>query len=161
MKQWWQGLQSRERYTLLFGFIALLGLGFYALLWEPLTLARDDLRQRVQGQREAYAWMREAGEELRGLQAQTPGATQTQSGESLLVVLDRGLRGGPLAGSDKQIEPQGAHQVRLDFPQVAFNPLAAWLAELQTDYGIRVKRAHIEPLNIKGKVKARLVLERE
>jgi type II secretory pathway component PulM len=58
------------------------------------------------------------------------------------------------------MEPDGTHSARLTLEGVNFNAMIGWLANLQSQGGIRVERASIEPLAAPGTVNAKITLRK-
>ncbi len=158
MKGWHQ-LQAQEQRILILGAVALSAILFYALIWEPLSLERQQLTQQVQTQRDTYQWMQNAAQDIKALQAQRPAATALVQ-TSLLAVIDQSLRSSALRSISKRIEPKGENQVRVDFSAVTFNDLITWLAQLHQQHSINISHLNIERLAQNGQVKAYVRLER-
>jgi general secretion pathway protein M len=158
MKEWFAGLQPRERVMVLAGAAALaLIFGFFGL-WRPLDGAVEGLRQAAERQTEALVWMRQASAEVRALQS--GGAGSTQSGGSLLTVIDRSARAADLKGALERMEPEGTTAVRLWVAPSSFDALIRWLGELEGRHGLRITAASFEPTETPGTVQARITLER-
>lgn len=159
MKAWWNGLNPRERMSLLVGGAVLLLFILYVGVWSPLQGNLRQLETRAADQRAQLAWMRGAAAEVRQLRAQG-GAPVATGGASLLTVVDRSARQGGLGGALQRVEPDGDTAVRVWLNQAPFNDLLAWLEGLGRKQGVTVSRIAIEHGDKDGLVNVRATLER-
>jgi type II secretory pathway component PulM len=154
-------LQPRERRVLFLGALALFALFGYFLLWEPLTARHTVLREQVVAQAELYRWMQAAAAEAKSLRSPAGEVKSAGNGGiSLPALLDQSLRQSALATVDKRLEPKGEDNVRMEFAQVGFDDLLAWLIGLRAQHRVEVTAATLERLAQPGQVKAWLTLER-
>ncbi len=161
MKQWWNQLQPRERLVLLLGGLSLAVITGYFLFWEPLSQERQRLRQQVAAGQALHQWMRRAAGQVESLRRQAgAGKTPGNTRRSLPGLLDASLRQGPLAETEKRLEPRDENSVRLEFNDAVFDELLQWLAGLRQQHGVNVVSANFERLSTPGRVKAHLTLSR-
>jgi general secretion pathway protein M len=158
MKDWLEGLQTRERLTLIWGGVALLLILVYFLAWRPLVSTVDALEASAQRQTETLLWMQQASAQIR---AQGGAAQAPTPGGSLLTVVDRSAGAAGLKGALERMEPDGADRVRLWVAPSSFDALVRWLGTVQTRHGLRVEAASFEPGESPGTVQARITLSRE
>ena len=158
MKQWYAGLNSRERRILIGGAIALIILLIYLLVWEPLVSKRAQLQTSVEAQRNTYVWMQGAASQIKKLSGQNKAARKHTG--SLLGTINKTakttLRGAIL----KRVEEDRQQGVRVWIERVAFDDLMRWLGQIQHQYGIRVSSLVSERHTRSGRVNARLILQR-
>ena len=156
MKDWFLGLEPRERRLVAAGAFVLAWLMFWLLVWEPAATAYDDLKKNVAAQRETLAWMKQAGRQVKALRGKSGGGASL-GGRSLLAVVDQSARAAGLGPAIKRIEPEGRKGVKLWLEGVAFDEMVLWLGRMRRQYGASVTVASIEPQG-EGRVNARLTL---
>lgn len=156
MKAYWERLSPRDRRILLVAAPLVAVLLLWALVWDPMSRARQALRAEVLAQRAELAWMRPAAERLAAAGPATAAPMPMADGRSLLARLDAGARAAGLGGSLLAVEPQGPRAVRLQFNGAGFDALAAWL-EQEAASGVRVEEMSLRRSG-PGRVDARLLL---
>ena len=158
MKQWYAGLNSRERLIVSGGVIVLGFIFVYLLIWEPLVSKRAQLQTSVEAQRNTYVWMQSAASQIKKLSGRS-NARKKHTG-SLLGTINKTakttLRGAIL----KRVEEDRQQGVRVWIERVAFDDLMRWLGQIQQQYGIRVSSIVSERHTKTGRVNARLILQR-
>lgn len=157
MKEWFYGLQERERLLVGGGAVVLLMLILYLFIWEPVASKYTDLRDSVEVQKETLTWMQQASAQIRVLQRASGGGPRGLGGRSLLAVVDQSARSGGLAAAIKRIEPDGSKGVKVWFEGAAFDPMIIWLGDLTRRYSIEASLITLEPIG-NGRVNARLTL---
>ena len=157
MKDWFLGLEPRERLLVFGGAVVLLLLLLYLLIIEPISSSYTALRQGVAEQRKTLLWMQQAARQVQALKRSSPGAARGLGGRSLLAVVDQSARSGGLGDAIKRIEPDGTKGVKVWLEGVAFDPMVLWLGNLTRSYQIETSIVTIEPLG-NGRVNARLTL---
>ncbi|HHO69319.1 MAG TPA: type II secretion system protein M, partial [Gammaproteobacteria bacterium] len=73
MKDWFLGLEPRERRLVTAGGVVLALLLVYLVVWEPLAARYRQLQDSVAQQRETLAWMQQAAAQVKALQRSVPG----------------------------------------------------------------------------------------
>jgi general secretion pathway protein M len=159
MKNWFNQLASRERRVLIIGIIALAGILFYFMLWEPLIIARAQLEKIVIAQQATLDWMNEAATEIQQLRHNSQAISSPNRSQSLLNLIDKSIRTGALSKTNKRIEAKGKQEVRLHFENVSFTELMRWLGQLYNQYQIQINSINIERQSVPDKVKVRLTLK--
>ena len=158
MKEWFAGLEPRERQLVSGGAAVLALLLLYTMIWEPIVSGYRNLQEDVAQQTETLAWMQQAAAQIRGLQrSDAGGAARGLGGRSLLAVVDQSARSGGLGNAIKRIEPDGSKGVKVWLEGVAFDPMILWLGKLTKTYQIETSLITIEPQG-GGRVNARLTL---
>ena len=114
---------------------ALLGLLLlYLILVLPFQTA-DATHGQARRQKAAnLAWMREKAPQDQGRRGHRRGVAE--SGESLVVLIDRTAREAGLATALRDQSPNGENGLRLRLEAASFDTLMAWLANLQQQYGV-------------------------
>jgi len=72
MKDWFAGLEPRERLLVSGGGVVLLVLLLYLMIWEPIAGNYRALNDGVAEQKKTLAWMKQAAAELKLLQRRAP-----------------------------------------------------------------------------------------
>lgn len=152
---WWQHLEQREQHVLIGGTLVTLGLITYFLLWEPLSTAHHDLRNRVAAQQATLVWMQNAAQQIQQLRTTRPEAPPKTP---LLVTVTNSLQTGNFTKLIKQVESKSEQEVRVTFEQISFTEFIKWLAALQNQFTIQVQSLHLTPLTTADMVKVQLTL---
>jgi general secretion pathway protein M len=157
MKEWFAGLEPRERLLVSGGAVVLVLLLLYVVIWEPIASGYHNLQEDVAEQKQTLAWMQQAATQIKTLQRSSTGDVRGLGGRSLLAVVDKSARSGGLGDSIKRIEPDGSKGVKVWLEGVAFDPMILWLGKLTRTYQIETSLITIEPQG-GGRVNARLTL---
>lgn len=157
MKDWFLGLEPRERLLVSGGAVVVLLLLLYLMIWEPISSSYQALNDGVAAQKETLLWMQQAAAELKQLQRSGSGAARGLGGRSLLAVVDQSARSGGLGPAIKRIEPEGSKAVKVWLEAVAFDPMILWLGKITRSFQVETSLITIEPLG-DGRVNARLTL---
>lgn len=156
MKDWFLGLEPRERKLVTAGAAVLVLLLLYVLVWEPVVGNYAALRENVAAQKQTLAWMQQSAAEVQSLR-RASGGSQGLGGRSLLAVVDQSARSDGLGSAIKRIEPDGTKGVKVWLEGVAFDPMILWLGKLAKTWQIETSIITIEPQG-GGRVNARLTL---
>jgi len=151
MKNWFNQLNPRERYTLIIGAITLSLILSYFMLLEPIIKARAQLEIMVTAQHNTLRWMNTAAAEIQQLRGQSTAKHVQTRKQSLFSLIDKSTRQGVLAKANKRIEPKGDQKV-------SFTELMRWLGRLHNQHQVQVSSIHLEPKAIPDQVKVRLTL---
>lgn len=159
MREWWDGLGTRERFIVIAGTLVLAPLLLWAILWRPLVGAVDALEQEVAVQRENLHWMQNAAGELQRLRGAGTQGSAGLGGRSLLAVVDQSARTAGLGAGLQRIEPDGADAVRVRLEGIPFDTLVTWLDQLSQQAGVLASLVSIERGTAgPGQVNVRLTL---
>jgi len=158
MKDWFMGLELRERRMVAGGALVLGVLMFYLLVWEPIAVSYDDLKKNVAAQQETLDWMKQASLKVKALRGSARGTAQGLGGRSLLAVVDQSARSAGLGPAIKRVEPDGSKGVKIWLEGAGFDDMVLWLGKLARTYQIEVSVITLEPQG-EGRVKARLTLQ--
>jgi general secretion pathway protein M len=144
-------LSERDRRTLLIG----AGLAVLLLLYIVIQLdsSVSSAHKRIVKKQTDLAWMRSVTPRFAGLSP-----VHSQSGESLLVIVDRSARESGLASALAGSEPAGPGGLSVRLQKAPFDTLIPWLDRLSQQNGIRVDTASIESAGSPGFVNAAIVL---
>jgi len=159
MKQWFEGLEFRERIILLSGTTVLAVFLFYMLVWQPVYSGYDRLKSNISGQRTTAIWMQESAARIVQLKGTSRASGQGLGKRSLLAVTDSTARAGGLAASLKRIEPEGSSGVRVWLEGASFDLFITWLDLLSSSHGISPDSVSMERNETAGQVDVRLTLQ--
>ncbi len=158
MKDWFFGLEPRERLLVGGGAVVLAWLVLYLMIWAPIAGQYRGLKDSVASQQQTLAWMQRAAAQIQALQGSTAGGAKGLGGRSLLALADQSARSGGLGGAIKRIEPDGTKGVKVWLEGAAFDPMILWLGKLAKTYQIEPVLITLEPVG-DGRVNARLTLQ--
>ena len=159
MREWWYGLETRERRTLIIGGAALAIIVFIFAVWLPAHRGVDSTQQRVDEQRRLLSWMQQAAAEARALRGSGASAPKTRdSGQALYALADETARSAGLGESIREVSPSGENRVRVDLQGAEFDTLIRWLTELRGEYGIQASPISVRETDQPGRVNAQVVL---
>jgi general secretion pathway protein M len=145
-------LPQRQQRLLLGGAALIVVLLIVAVLI-PLDHSVKSAQLRVAKKRADLKWMQGVAPELA-----TAPAPPSDSGESLLVIIDRSARESGLAGSLTGSEPGTGGSLSVRLQKAPFDMLVAWLARLAQQNGVVVDSATIDGAGAPGLVNAAVVL---
>ena len=157
MKDWFMGLELRERKLVAGGAVVLVLLMFYLLVWDPASVAYSDLKKNVAAEQETLDWMKQASRKVKALRGSAHGSAQGLGGRSLLAVVDQSARSAGLGPAIKRIEPDGSKGVKIWLEGAVFDSMVLWLGKLNRTYKVDTSVITIEPKGT-GRVNARLTL---
>jgi general secretion pathway protein M len=157
MKDWFFGLEQRERLMVGVGGVLLMWLLLYLMIWTPIADKYRGLKENVAAQQETLAWMQQAAAQIQTLRRSGGSAAKGLGGRSMLAVVDQSARSGGLATAIKRIEPDGSKGVKVWLEGAAFDPMILWLGKLSKNYRIEPSIITLEPIG-NGRVNARLTL---
>ena len=156
MKEWFESLEARERHMVIGGAITLLVLSIYFLGWEPFINRLHFLEDSTQQKQVDLAWMKNAANEVKQLQATHAAPVRFASGQSLLGVIDRSAKTKQLGDSVKRVQPDGTSKARVWLENAKFDVVIGWLEELERRYGVGIETITFEKQAEEGLVDARI-----
>jgi general secretion pathway protein M len=158
MKDWFESRSSSERRLLVIAGVVIVLLLTYVALVEPFMSSLKQERKKVVEQGKLIAWMKNAGQEIHQLSAQSGGARKS-SGTPLLTLIDKSIKQHRLSAFMNRLEPQGSGKAQIWLNQVPFDSMVRWLQTLSNQYGTVVRTVSIQRQEKSGIVNARVVLE--
>ena len=160
MKDWFLGLEPRERLFVSGGAAFAVIAVFYAFIWLPLDNGQKTLASDI------AAWERSLAElrPLKNMPAAAGGSTRPRATgqQTPVVIVDQSLRARGLDRSLKRSQPTTSNGIRVEFENVAFDDLVLWLGDLSTQYAMQVSAGSFSAANQTepGRINATLTLER-
>jgi general secretion pathway protein M len=156
MKDWFLGLEPRERLFVTIGSAVVLLFVVWGLLIAPLYNATNLAGSRIETKRSTLAFLRGAAAEL-AAGAQLPAAGPDLAGQSLVVIVDRSARDAGLGAALTRNQPVGDDGIRVRLENASFDSLARWLAALNAGSGLSIESATFDRAPDEGRVHASLV----
>ncbi len=162
MKDWFDGLQPRERLAVAtagaFVFFAALYLG----LWRPLSTSHAELSESAATWERSLTRLKQLKPLLAGTgsPASRPGANP--NGQSLVVIVDSSVSQFGLSNALQRSTPNGANVIRVEFENAAFDELVRWLGNVGGGFGLQVQSANFSANSqgVPGRVNATVTLQR-
>ncbi|HUA23080.1 MAG TPA: type II secretion system protein M [Steroidobacteraceae bacterium] len=148
-----QSLSPRDRRMLLVGGAIAAILFVFAVIL-PLDHSVSRLHDQVTRKQADLVWMRNAAPEIAAA-----GPVRSNSGESLIVIVDQSARESGLGGSLAGSQPSGAGNLSVQLQKASFDALVGWLARLSQQNGVQIESATIDSAGEPGLVDASLVLK--
>jgi general secretion pathway protein M len=161
VKDWFDSLETRERWFVSVGGVVVVIALVYGLAWAPLEKKHATLTADVD------SWQRSLAE-LRPLRVTASGNGQNRPApvigaqQSPIIIVDQTLRSRGLDRYRQRSQPTANNGIRVEFENVAFDELVLWLGDLSDQYGMHVqagsfgKTTQVGP----GRINATLTLER-
>ena len=160
MKEWWLGLQARERKTLIMGGIALSLTLVYFGMWDPFQSNLKQMEQAVEKNQSLLVWMQRSADEVRQLSRSSGSSTRpVKDGRSLLALVDQTAKRGRLGSALKRVEPEGENAVRVWLEKASFDDMMSWLIDIEKKNAVVVSTITIDKQDEPGRVNARITLQ--
>ncbi len=157
--RWFEALAPREKLLVaLAGALACIALLTVGVL-RPISASQRRLSEQLTDKQSVLGDIERVAARFGTVSAGTVSADRS-NGESLVVLIDRTLRGRGLGGYLKRNEPDGPASIRLRFENVPFDDLVGWLVEMQAGHGVGVTSLSADPAAAAGRVNASLQLAR-
>ena len=148
-----QSLSPRDRRTLLIGAVIAAILFVLAVIL-PLDHNVSRMHDQVAQKQADLVWMRSAAPEIAAA-----GPIRSNSGESLIVIVDQSARESGLGGSLSGSQPSGQGGLSVQLEKAPFDALVGWLARLSQQNGVQIESATIDSAGEPGTVNASLTLK--
>jgi len=161
IKNWYQGLQQRERQLVLAASAVIIITLLYLTTWEPIHQGNKDQTQKYQTQVDILDWMQTAAIEVRTLQASGAAKRQTNSSQPVTLLVENSAATAGLKPYLSKLESTSEKGARITIDAASFDQLLLWLNTLQSQYGITVSSAKLDRNNTPGAVNARMTLNRD
>jgi general secretion pathway protein M len=148
-----QSLSERDRRMLLVGG-AIAAILFVLAVIMPLDHSVSRLHDQVTRKQADLVWMRNAAPEIAAA-----GPVRSNSGESLIVIVDQSARESGLGSSLAGSQPSGAGNLNVQLQKAPFDALVGWIARLSEQNGVQIESATIDSAGEPGLVDASIVLK--
>lgn len=161
IKNWYHGLQQRERQLVLAASTVIIITLLYLTIWEPIHQGIEDQTQKYQTQSDILDWMQTAAVEVRTLQASGAAKRKTNSSQPVTLLVENSAATAGLKPYLSKLESTSEKGARITIDAASFDQLLLWLNTLQSQYGITVSSANLDRNNTPGAVNARMTLNRD
>jgi general secretion pathway protein M len=160
LKDWFDGLNTRERVIVIAGAVLVLITAVYMLGLAPFYNAVSARAERVERKEADLAWMRSIASEVQVLGTNRPMTAAAPSNESLVVLVDRTAREAGLGTALTGQTPNGQSGIRVRMEGAPFDTVMTWLGNLQLNQAVSVESAQFDRTGAPGQVNASIVLNR-
>lgn len=143
----------RQRQVLIYGGIVVAVMLLWALVWDPLTNARQALRQQLAEHQSTALWLQQIRPQVVGRSVSNAGLPDNKS---LLRLADETLRAAGMAAAIERIEPSNEGQVRIWLRDASFDQLANWLIQMGNQYSVFAELLNASRADDSGLVNVRL-----
>lgn len=157
MKAFWNRLSRRERILLAAGAALISAAGVYLLLYRPLLAEQSQLQVAIEEQQRLRDYLAEAEKKIRELE-QTAPADRTRPLNA--VVEAAGAQAGIGSGVEILSPQDRRDRLEVRLAHVEFDRLIGWLALLDTDHAVAVRRLELARDKDIGFVSGQLTVER-
>jgi len=157
VKDWFLGLESRERLFVAAGAVAIVVAVVWGLVLSPLYGASAAAASRIEAKRGTLTFIRGAAAELAGA-ANLPDARPDLAGQSLVVIVDRSARQAGLGAALTNNQPIGDDGIRVRLENASFEAVARWLGAVDASSGLAIESASFDRAPDPGRVNASLTL---
>ena len=159
MKDWFEGLESRERLVVSVGGVIAAVILLWGGIWLPVDKFHADAQSGFDRWQRALLDLRLVGARI--AQSPTDGSSVAASNESVVVIVDRTLRDLDLNSSVTRRQPT-PNGIRVEFEAVPFDELAVWLGEMSDAHAMEVQAGSLSIASVggPGRINASLTLER-
>jgi type II secretory pathway component PulM len=152
MKQWFYGLQPRERWIVSIGAVAAVIMVLWIGALRPLQSGTAALRTAVDSKQRLLL-------EVSRLEGSGPAVIGRQGSDQTLVVIVSNTAAAQ--GLDlPRTRPNGPSGIDVTFQGASFDALVTWLVTLHTTYGVDVETASFSSAREPGLVNGQLSLHR-
>ncbi|MCE2573548.1 type II secretion system protein GspM [Motilimonas eburnea] len=149
MKDWWEGLASRERNLAILSAVVLVVGALYWGVYQPLSQALEQEQTRLKSHQQTLIWMKSKGQDIVNYQAQQ----RSGSGNvNLNQLIGNSARQSGITIS--RIQPKG-NELEVWIDNIEFNKLLAWLKQLQERHGVVTLNTDLAVGDAPGTVKVR------
>lgn len=159
LKEWYSGLQPRERMVMTAGAVLVALTAIYIFALGPFYAAAAAREASVSKKQADLAWMRSVAGEMQALGANQP-MVAAPTDESLVVLVDRTAREAGLSSALTGQTPNGETGIRVRLESAAFDRAMMWLGNLELSHRIAIESATFDRTATPGLVNINLVLNR-
>jgi general secretion pathway protein M len=153
MKDWFAGLQPRERAIFLGGAIVALLIVFWAGVLRPLHSRSEVLRESVTAKQRLLVNLAQIDGQAVSPASAAPGQDQT-----LVRLVGNSATEHGVALTRQR--PDGPDGIQVTFGNASFDTLVTWLVELDSQYAVSVESASFTGTRQPGIVNGQLLLRR-
>lgn len=153
MKNYWNNLNDREKWTLVGGMLCLFLYLYYLFLYSPLSNSVSQKSKQLIEKAETLKWMKSVQGQVK------PSKTkQTVSDNQVLTLLSSQLNDNKTFNFPFQLQQTGSGNIQLSFAEAPFNLFMNWLSTLNENYTIEIMQFNVEPTPTPGVVKLMIIM---
>lgn len=155
MRDWFYGLQPRERLIASVGLAAAILIVLWAFVFKPVQSQSQSLQTAVESKQRLLVDLAR----LEGAQSPLPSGGSVQGREqTLVVVIDTTAQ--QLGITLSRTRPNGPSGIDVTFQGASFDVLVSWLMTLHSTYAVDVESASFTSARVQGLVNGQLSLQR-
>jgi len=145
IKQYWAGLQPRERTILSLGAIIVSLILVVAFVIQPWQKAMGHMESALPDLRKNLVWMRQQSDAIKNGSVNRNGPKLQGQGQSLLSVVEQTSNRAGISKAIQQMTPaQNNTEVRVVLDGANFNQWLVWVDGLHKRYGVDIKQVSAE-----------------
>ena len=160
IRNWYHGLQQRERQLVLAASVVVITTLLYLVIWEPVHKGLNEQTQKYKAQVDIFEWMQTAATEVSTLKATGAAKRRTSSTQPVTLVVEQSAATAGLKPYVRKLESTSDKGARITIDEASFDQILLWLNTLQVQHGISVSSANIDRVDKPGAVNARMTLSR-
>lgn len=159
MRDWFEGLDAREKLFVSLGVVIVAIALLYGFVWAPLDRNHESKVVSVND------WQRSLAElaPLKGMTQSSARPAGSSAGQQApIIVVDQTLRSRGLEQFRRRSQPTSSNGIRVEFENVAFDDLVLWLGDLSEQHAMHVQAGSLSKGSQSGpgRINATLTLER-
>lgn len=159
LRNWYLGLDARERKIVTAGGIALCLILVWLVIISPWLSLRASQRSNIRSDTQLLAWMQRTTTRIKHLESIKPDSKQ-QSHQSLFSIVEQTARQSPIGDHIANFQPEGNDEVQVQLKRAPFDALIKWIGTLQTRHDIKVTDLGVQRTDATGTVNATLTVKR-
>ena len=157
LRNWFDGLNTRER-RLVVGMAIAIGVYLpYQLVWVSFQTGVSEMEQRVTAKRKELTDIQRMAQEVQQLRGRSGARVRPGGRQPLLTLADSTAR-RQLAGAVENVKEEGKQGVRVQLKNASFDTVMRWLDGLQTAQGVLVREINVTQ-EATGLVSGKVILE--
>jgi general secretion pathway protein M len=160
IRNWYHGLQQRERQLVLAASVVVITTLLYLVIWEPIHKGLGEQTEKHQTQVDILEWMQTASTEVRALKATGAAKRRISSTQPVTLVVEQSAATAGLKPYVRKLESTSDKGARITIDEASFDQILLWLNTLQVQHGISVSSANFDRVDKPGAVNVRMTLSR-
>lgn len=157
MNDWWLNLPLRDKRMLLMGSIVVILFLLYEIIWSPLATTNENLRLRIQHNRDTLQYMQNADQRIQQLLKESKEKNNKTSG-SVLGTMQTEINNSEFASHVAQLRQAENDSVQFNLRKVNFDQLLIFLTSVWKKYHYIVSQISVVPTGVPGEVTADITL---
>ena len=159
--EWFNSLQSRERYMLVAAAVVVALVLFYVAVWDPMVSSVARLEKSVDSAQRQLVWMNNASSEILAHRRSGEQPAAARLNVSLITAVETTAKASGVRKAMTRMEPQGSSKITVELKKVDFDQLVGWIEKLGHEYGASVSQFSTRRTDGSGLVDARLIIVRQ